>query len=290
MKLFPEIVTFRITSRCKNNCKYCYGPPKNLEELNFQNLKKLFNFFHKNGVKAIVLTGGEPLVREDFEDILKYLKKHNFKIFLDTNGDSFFKYQNLILNYVDVIGLPIDFLNKSYRNSDNFNNVIKILSLFKKISKRPIIRIGTVATRENIKDIEKIGELIRNYPVDIWKIYEFIPQNFNAIKNKPDLEISSEQFNSVTKKIKKDFSEFFKVVISKRKDRTNAYFFVGSDGTVFMPVDDGDICREIKIGNVFEKDIIGKWKKLVLRNNYVDNAKMTFNYKFKEFAARIKIR
>lgn len=280
MKLFPEIITFRITSRCKNDCKYCYGPPKNLEELNFQNLTKLFNLFHKNGVKAIILTGGEPLVREDFENILKDLEKRNFKIFLDTNGDLFFKYQNLISNYVDVIGLPIDFINKSYRNTDNFNNVIKILNFFKKIRKRPIIRIGTVATKENIKDIERIGELIKNYPVDIWKIYEFIPQNFNAIKNRLALEISPEQFNTVTEKIKRDFSKFIKVVISKRKDRTNAYFFVASDGTVFMPVDDGDICREIKIGNVFEKDIIEKWEKLILRKNYIDNAKVTFNYKF----------
>jgi len=280
MKLFPEIVTFRITSRCNNNCKYCYGPPKNLEELNFQNLKKLFNLFHKNGVKAILLTGGDPLVREDFEEILKDLKKHHFKIYLDTSGDLFFKYQNLIPNHIDVIGLPIDFINKSYRNTDNFNNVIKILEFLQKLSKRPIIRIGTVATKENIRDIEKIGKLIVNYPVDIWKIYEFIPQNFNAIKNRSDLEINSEQFNSVTEKIEKDFSKFFKVVISKRKDRTNAYFFVASDGTVFMPVDDGDICREIKIGNVFEKDIIEKWKKLVLGENYIDNAKVTFNYRF----------
>ncbi len=280
MKLYPEIITFRITSRCNNNCKYCFGPPKNLEELNLQNLKKLFSLFYKNGAKAVVLTGGEPLFRDDLQGIIQELKQYKFKIFLDTNGDLFFKYQDLIFKNVDVLGLPIDFINKSYRNTDNFNNVIKILNFLKKISKRPIIRIGTVVTKENIGDIEKIGELIKNYPVDIWKIYEFIPQNFNAIKNKSVLEISSEQFNTVTKKIKQDFSKFFKVVISKREDRTNAYFFVSSNGVVFMPVDDGDICREIKIGNVFDKDIVEKWEELVLGKNYIDNAKATFNYKF----------
>lgn len=280
MKKFPEIVTFRITSRCNNNCKYCFGPPKNLEEFDFSKLRKLFCLFYKGGVKSIVLTGGEPLIRKDFEDIIKELKKYNFKIFLDTSGDLFFKYKDLIPQNIDVLGLPIDFPDKSYRNPDNLKTVLKILNFFKNKSIRPVIRIGTVVTKENLKELEKIGNLIRNYPVDIWKIYEFTPQNINAIKNKSLLEISVKQFNEATRKIKEKFSKYFKLVISKRKDRTNAYFFVASNGNVFIPLDDNNICREIEIGNIFDKNIVLKRRKLFLKNNYIRNAKVTFNYKF----------
>ncbi len=279
MKTFPEIATFRITSKCNNNCKYCYGPQKNIEELDFLRLKELFHLFSQNGVKAIVLSGGEPLVREDFEEIVRELKKLNFKIFLDTSGDLFFKYSDLIAENVDVLGLPIDFPNDSYRNSDNLHTILEILNFFKNKSKKPILRIGTVVTKDNINEIEEIGNLIKSYPVDIWKIYEFIPQN-NAVKNKSLLEVSLQQFDETTQRIKDKFSDFFKIVISKRKNRTNAYFFVASNGEVFMPVDDFDICREIKIGNVFDDDIIEKWEKLASENNYQDNAKVTFDYKF----------
>lgn len=279
MKTFPEIVTFRITSKCNNNCKYCYGPQKNIEELDFLKLKELFHLFSKNNVKAVVLTGGEPLVREDFEDIIKELKNLNFKIFLDTNGDLFFKYLDLIAENVEVLGLPIDFPNDSYRNSDNLHTILKILNFFKNKSKKPILRIGTVVTKDNINELEKIGSLIKDYPIDIWKIYEFIPQN-NAVKNKSLLEVSPNQFDETTQKMKDEFSDFFKIAISKRKNRTNAYFFVASNGEVFMPVDDFDICREIKIGNVFDDNIIEKWEKFVLENNYQDNAKVTFDYRF----------
>jgi MoaA/NifB/PqqE/SkfB family radical SAM enzyme len=281
METFPEIINFRITSRCNNNCSYCYGSPKNLEELDFSKLKELFYLFHKNKVNSVVLCGGEPLLREDFGDIVKELKKYNFKIFLDTNGDLFFKYKDLIIENVDVLGLPIDFLNDGYRASGSLNNILNILDFFKDTKKKLTIRIGTVITKDNFNDIEKIGNLIKNYPVDIWKIYEFIPvEGTNAVKNKPLLEVSSREFNEITQKIKKKFSKYFKIVISKRKDRTNAYFLVASDGTVFMPMDDLNICKEIKIGNVFDKNIVKKWKNFFSEDKYINNAKATFNYKF----------
>ncbi len=279
LKTFPEIITFRITSRCNNNCRYCYGPQKDIKELDFSKLRKLFNLFSQNGVKAIVLTGGEPLIREDFEEIIKELKKLDFKIFLDTNGDLFFKYSELIAENIDVLGLPIDFPNNSYRNSENLNTIFDTLKFFKNKTKKSILRIGTVVTKDNINELEEIGNIIKNYPIDIWKIYEYIPQN-NAVKNRSFLEVPVEQFQEVTLKIKKRFDDYFKIVISKRKDRTNAYFFVSSNGEVFMPVDDLDICKEIVLGNVFDKDIVEKWETFLLENNYQNNAKDTFNYKF----------
>ncbi len=275
---FPPLITFRITSRCNNDCKYCFGP-RNIKEVDFLELKKLFRIFWLGGAKAILLTGGEPLIRKDFKRIIQELKKYNFKIFLDTNGDLFFKYKDLISKNVDVIGLPVDFINSSYRNEKNFWAVLKILNFYKDKKNRPIIRIGTVVTKNNFKDLDKIGNLLRNYPVDIWKIYEFTIQSVNALKNRRSLQISKKEFNKATNDLKKGFSRFFKIVISERKDRNAAYFFINPDGNVFIPVDDLDICRQNKIGNIFDSDILDKWKKSVSKNNYNRNIKLTFNYK-----------
>jgi len=279
MEKFPQIVTFRVTSRCNNNCKYCFGP-KNVEEMDLPKLKELFHLLYMEGVKAIVLTGGEPLLRDDFDEIVRELKKYKLKIFLDTNGDLFFKYKNLISESVDVIGLPIDFPDSSYRNENNLKIILETLNYYKKLEKRPTIRIGTVVTKDNLERLSEIGELLKNYPVDIWKIYQFTPQNFNAVKNRSSLEISEKEFNIVTQKIKDTFSNSFRIIISKRKDRNHAYFFIGSDGIVFMPVDDGNICREKKIGSIFDKDILDKWKGIISEENYIKNAEPTFNYKF----------
>jgi hypothetical protein len=50
MENFPQIITFRITSRYNNNYKYCFGP-KNVKEISLVELKKLFNLFYIRGVK-----------------------------------------------------------------------------------------------------------------------------------------------------------------------------------------------------------------------------------------------
>lgn len=279
MNQFPQIITLRVTSRCNNNCKHCFAS-KNTKEMDLPKLKRLFRLFYSKGVKGILLTGGEPLLRDDIDEIIKELKGYNFKVFLDTNGDLFLKYKDLISNYIDVIGLPVDFPDSSYRNKNNLKTVLDILVYYKRLKKHPVIRIGTVVTKDNYKRLNEIGELLKNYPVDIWKIYQFTPQNLNAIENRSLLEISEREFNEVAQEIKTTFSNYFKIVVSRRKDRNYAYFFIGSDGIVFVPVDNSRICREKEIGNIFDKDILEKWERIISKESYIKNAESTFNYRF----------
>lgn len=276
MKNLPEVITFRITSKCNYNCKYCLSPKK-IEELELDSLSKIFELLFKNGAKAIVLTGGEPTIRKDFIEIIKEIKKNNLKIFLDTNGSFFFKYKKVIDENVEVLGLPMDFSNWSYRDKGQMETILKILEYYKNKEEKPIIRIGTVVTKENYKELNKIAELLRNYSIDIWKIYEFLPQNINAINNKASLQISPEDFEQVTREIKEKFSDFFKITISKRKNRNKAYFFINPDGTVFMPLDNPDICKEEIIGNIFDEEIVEKWEKFISKENYLQNIRDTFD-------------
>jgi len=44
-----------------------------------------------------------------------------------------------------------------------------------------------------------------------------------------------------------------------------------------MPVDNLKICKEVKIGDIFDEEIFYKWRKLVSKNKYINNAKNTFN-------------
>jgi radical S-adenosyl methionine domain-containing protein 2 len=256
--MFPKKVNFMITGKCNNNCKYCYAE-HNGEDLDFDRLKKAFLILKYNGVSKITICGGEPTSRSDFNKIINFLIKNKFKIFLDTNGDFFNKYKSIITKNVSVIGLPIDFINKSYRGKNNLKNIRSILEHYKNINKNPKIKIGTVVTKENYKHLNQIGDLIKDYKVDKWKIYQFTATGGNAKKNKKLLNITLKQFYNSIKDLKSRYSSYFNIEISSKKERSGSYFLIKPDGTIFTPIMDENIQKEIIVGNIFEKDIVGKW-------------------------------
>ena len=214
----PEIVFLKLTSKCNNNCKYCYDSKKH-PDLSLKELKKIFKLVHNNGAEAIVLTGGEPLLRKEIPEIFRAIKKCGLKIYLDTSGDFFFKYKKEIEKYVDTIGLPLDYASdkKAYRSSKNFRSVLKILKFYSETEKGPKIRIGTVVTKENIVDIEKIGQLLKKYKIDSWKIYQFIPLGPNGFTNRKSLLVNAKSFLRKTKTLEKKYSKHFKVIIDVSK-------------------------------------------------------------------------
>ena len=282
---FPEIVTYRITSDCTQNCRYCYGP-KNIPALNLKGIKKIFKLFSEKGVKAVVLTGGEPLIRNDIDKILKELKKLKIKIYLDTNGDLFFNYKKSINQSINILGLPLDNFHESapYRSKNNFKHVLKILDYYKKLKrKKPKIKIGTVVTQENINSLLNIAELLKDYPIDYWKIYQFIPIGKTARKNKNELIVENQKYLNKVNKVLAKYGHFFEIIISPREERAKAYFLINPDGSIIMPTDNGIKCQEKNIGHVFDKNIIEKWQQQVTERNYIGNVKTTFSHSWKSF-------
>jgi radical SAM protein with 4Fe4S-binding SPASM domain len=88
----PLDASIDLTYRCNNRCVHCYcslpehdaGAEGN--ELTAEEIKKLFDGLASLGTLWLLITGGEPLLREDFEEIYLYAKKKGFLITFYTNG------------------------------------------------------------------------------------------------------------------------------------------------------------------------------------------------------------
>lgn len=85
-------VTLELTSRCNNACSHCYiNLPENdaqakKEELTLDEIKQYIDEASSLGALWFLLTGGEPLLREDFFEIYLYLKKKGMLVSLFTNA------------------------------------------------------------------------------------------------------------------------------------------------------------------------------------------------------------
>lgn len=82
----PLIVWFELTRACNLACKHCYvdaGPPRS-DELTTQEVFDALNQLRDVGVFAVVLVGGEPMLRPDFLPILHHADQLGFIISIAT--------------------------------------------------------------------------------------------------------------------------------------------------------------------------------------------------------------
>lgn len=86
-----QIVYLSITNRCNLKCKHCVASSvdSNGEDpLNTDDWKNIINQVAKLAPEQITFTGGEPMLRNDFVELLKYTNEQcrGTKIVLSTNG------------------------------------------------------------------------------------------------------------------------------------------------------------------------------------------------------------
>jgi radical SAM protein with 4Fe4S-binding SPASM domain len=84
----PEGVTFELTYGCNLRCVHCYNPTHRTlpHELTTSEICSLLNQISDLGVLTVTFTGGEPSVRSDIGDILRYARRQGLMIHLMTNA------------------------------------------------------------------------------------------------------------------------------------------------------------------------------------------------------------
>jgi radical SAM protein with 4Fe4S-binding SPASM domain len=88
----PFSGSLALTHRCNLGCVHCYAKEEPLQhdissaELSSGQWKKIISEIKEAGCLYLLLTGGEPLLREDFCEIYSFAKLHGFLVTVFTNG------------------------------------------------------------------------------------------------------------------------------------------------------------------------------------------------------------
>jgi len=85
----PRILAWETTAACNLKCKHCRGSSTADSadgELTTEESKKLLEQIRETGTPIIILSGGEPLMREDIFEIARYGTDLGFRMTLATNG------------------------------------------------------------------------------------------------------------------------------------------------------------------------------------------------------------
>ena len=106
-KRVPLAIGWAITKRCNYRCKYCASWQTNTEELNTKEICDIIDEMASVGVKRILFTGGEPLIREDIGKIIDYSYRKYIFVYINSNG-SLVKDKISDLKNISYLGLSLE--------------------------------------------------------------------------------------------------------------------------------------------------------------------------------------
>jgi radical SAM protein with 4Fe4S-binding SPASM domain len=165
-------LTLELTARCNNDCNHCYNNlPKDdscaiKKELTTKETKGIIDQAFDLGALRVLLTGGEVLLRDDFFDLYKYIKKKGFLVSVFTNATLiseahiklFKKYPPRNLE-VTVYGLS----NKEYATVTKTNNFSMFKSGIDKLLSESIpVTLKSMIFKSNISSLEETTEFCTN--------------------------------------------------------------------------------------------------------------------------------
>lgn len=285
----PDVIDWRITSKCDNQCPICYACNNNEDlsdnELTENQIDEIINKLSQVNCKSICVSGGEPTISGHLEKILRKLREKGYSIFLSTNGYNYMEYCDEIEPYIDKLSMPLDgYDGKSNecngRNLKSFSKVKEILDYYENNMHDFPIKISTVLTRKNskISHLSKILDLLKNYNISFWKIYEFIPEN-RGRENFNSYSLYTGDIIKIRNWVSRINDCRFKIELVEKEKRDAAYFIIKPNGDVIIPIEDNKakIVNEKLVGNILNNDlnfIIDRWNEFVNIENYISNIKL----------------
>lgn len=248
-----EVCLF-LTLNCNQQCRYCHRF-LGIDEVSFEDNKRIINRVAEDGITNITFTGGEPLLYPNVLELVKLAKEKGIKTKLITNGSILANNPNIreIYNYLDSLTLSIDScdneinekLGRSYSHAENIKTVLDSLK-----GTDLNVNINTVVSRVNIDKLEELGQFLREYKINAWRIFKFIPLRETAKINEKEFEISKAEFR-INKTLFTSFPNINKVEYREENDMESKYVLIMPNGNVVVTENKEDVT----IGNILENSI-----------------------------------
>lgn len=285
----PELkdLFLEVTMKCNARCEHCgssCGDKIVNNEITAQELKKaLYDISRRYNSRDILLnvTGGEPLVRKDLFDIMKYAVSLGFRWGMTSNGmlinDEILK--KMEETRMETISISLDGLKETHENFRKVPNCYeKIIENVKKLQQIPsisVVQITTVANKKNLNELEKLYELMKNLNIVSWRIINVDP--IGRAKNNKDLLLTSNDYIYLWNFIKEKREENIINVeygcshyldIDYEKELRDTYFICSAGLFVGSILSNGDIsvCPNVERrpefvqGNIRNDNFVDVWE------------------------------
>lgn len=250
-------VCWNITPRCNAHCTFCHRM-NNIHELSLIQNNLVLERLIAAGIDRITWTGGEALLYNNLEILMKKAKKYGITNQLITNGKAFDKIRiDQLAPLLTTVTLSLDSCTDDInarmgRGKNQYERVTAILDYFHENYPNVKIKINSVACRMNMDTFDELAGFVETHDIDRWKIFRFMDLRGDAVANKKLYWITEDQFSQVKKNIidkvhKNGLVYSFVDIDTIESD----YLLVRADGEVVITHDKVDI----ELGNLLKSEL-----------------------------------
>jgi radical SAM protein with 4Fe4S-binding SPASM domain len=292
-----DVLYIEVTGNCNRSCVHCGNEPGN-SDLDFELIAKIMNEFNAGGGKKLILTGGEPLLHENIQEILALAASHDYNTKLSTNGvlltdPRFANVLDMNIGFRVSLDGPKDIHNAIRRNPDTYDLLIAGMKEISAREKQLVIR--TTVMRPNLDSIvQMLTELdrlskhegLRVYANNIWPMRGIGKANRELMLTPEEYKNFILELAEGTQYLNPDFriivgptfgleSEFIGSAIQSNQiykcDILNTSLHVGANGDVYP-------CSFVHypLANIAEmslSDVFRSEKAVALRSRFLDRNK-----------------
>lgn len=251
----PLKIHWSVTNACSFKCEFCCHFNDNLGILSTEDSYLVIDKIADAGAKILVMTGGDPFLRKDVLELISYAHEKGLIVVVDTNGTQLDKpFIEKLNGILDWIGLPLDGstakMHTAMRGSkENFYQIIHALEMLQHTDIK--VKINTMVSRLNFSDIIKIGDVLQDFPIALWSLYQFWPLE-KGKENRDKFEVRGKEFLNLCDRIREKWTSIPIEPVPFKK-REYSYFFISSSGIIYnTPGDNGMDYK--KLGHVLVND------------------------------------
>ncbi len=157
----PVFVSWAATYRCSRRCRYCRVWETPSSEMDTHTALRRVEALRAQGARHLSVTGGEPLLCEDLDHVLRRCATLGMRTSINTHGD-LLPERPEVLEWLDTVTLSLDgdrAVHDALRGAGAFDDVLAAAELVHSHGRH--LQVTMVLTNENADQVDAVLDLCR---------------------------------------------------------------------------------------------------------------------------------